>query len=127
MMFPSVVIPLTAACKLAAFGTGGCAAMTGQNGCFVLWPALPRVCVKSIVVEPHGLGIYGGIYIYRGAAHPPPEREQLSTFHHQERVPEYSAFCLPQLALWLTLIPRQYGVKGMVSRVWLVEMEVGVA
>ena len=68
----SVVIPLTAACKLAAFGTGGYAAMTGQNGCFVLWPALPRVCV---------------MYIYRGAAHPPPEREQLSPFHHQERVP----------------------------------------
>jgi hypothetical protein len=31
MIFPSAVIPLMAACKLAMFGTGGCyAAMAGQ-------------------------------------------------------------------------------------------------
>jgi len=36
MRFPSMVIPLTAACTFAMFGTGSCcAAMMGQDGCFV--------------------------------------------------------------------------------------------
>jgi len=35
MLFPSAVIPLTAACILAAFGSGSCAAMMGQNRLFM--------------------------------------------------------------------------------------------
>jgi hypothetical protein len=60
-MFPSPAIPLTAACKLAAFGTDGRVAMTGQNGCFVLWLALPRVCVKGMVGREGGWGDAGEI------------------------------------------------------------------
>jgi hypothetical protein len=54
-MFPSAVIPLAAACKLAMFGTGGCcAAMTGQNGdccvaCFAKGMVHKGMVVKGMV------------------------------------------------------------------------------
>src|SRR4051794_716925 len=56
-MFPSAVIPLAAACKLATFGTGGCcAAMMGQKGCFVVACLVEREVGAKIVCGPCQIG-----------------------------------------------------------------------